>query len=86
MGNYVDKYFDDMFGHFKALKRVMRPGGQIHYIIGNSTFYGTLVNTQEIYADMLRKIGFGNVDIRPMRKRNSKKELVEYCVSATAGG
>ena len=86
LGNYVDKYFDDMFGHFKALKRVMRPGGQIHYIIGNSTFYGTLVNTQEIYADMLRKIGFGNVDITPMRKRNSKKELVEYCVSATAGG
>lgn len=86
LGNYVDKYFDDMFGHFKALKRVVRPGGQIHYIIGNSTFYGTLVNTQEIYADMLRKIGFGNVDITPMRKRNSKKELVEYCVSATAGG
>ena len=86
LGSYVEKYFDDMFGHFKALKEVMRPGGRIHYVIGNSTFYGTLVKTEQVYADLVRANGFGDVEIRPIRKRNSKKELVEYCVSATAEG
>ena len=84
LGAYVEKYFDDMCRHFSALRGVMRPGAKIHYIIGNSTFYGTLVKTEELYADMARMNGFGEVEIRPIRKRNSKKELVEYCVSARA--
>ena len=84
LGNYVDKYFDDMFGHFRSLKSVMRPGGMLHYIIGNSTFYGVLVKTEEIYGDMLRANDFVDVEVRPIRKRNSKKELIEYAVSAMA--
>ena len=86
LSTYVEKYFDDMCGHFGALRGVMRPGGKIYYVIGNSTFYGTLVKTEEIYADMARLNGFRDVRIVPIRKRNSKKELIEYCVSATADG
>jgi hypothetical protein len=32
---------------------------------------------------MLRELGFENVSVRAVRKRNSKKELVEFDVSGT---
>lgn len=84
LANYVAKYFDDIFRHFKSLRRVMRPKGRVHYIVGNSTFYGVVLNTQEVYADIMRETGFENVEVKPIRKRNSKKDLFEYAVSSTA--
>lgn len=85
LASYVGKYFDDIFEHFMSLQSVVRPGGRVHYIVGNSTFYGTVLNTQQIYADIMRANGFQEVQIRAIRKRNSKKDLFEYVVSATAG-
>ena len=32
---------------------------------------------------MLRQYGFEDVDVRAIRKRNSKKELIKFDVSAT---
>ncbi len=43
LSNYVAKYFEDMWQHLSHVYRIMRHGGDVHYIIGNSTFYGTLV-------------------------------------------
>jgi hypothetical protein len=54
----------------------------LHYIVGNSTFYGTVVSTELLYAEMLEALGFSEVECRAIRKRNSKKELVEYDVVA----
>lgn len=82
LANYVAKYFDDMWAHFNGLTRVLGPGAELHYIVGNSTFYGTLVSAQQFYADMLTCLGFSGVECRPIRKRNSKKELVEFDVVA----
>lgn len=79
---YVHKYFCDMWEHFRAVSRVMKPGGKAVYIIGNSTFYGVMVAAEEVYAEMLREVGFVNVRIAPIRKRNSKKELYEFAVEA----
>lgn len=83
LSNYVAKYFADMSTHFNGLRKILNRGARIHYIVGNSTFYGELVPTERIYAAMMRKYGFKHVDIRAVRKRNSKKALVEYEVSAT---
>jgi hypothetical protein len=82
MAKYVHKYFDDMFLHFSAASRLVRRGGTAHYIVGNSSFYGNLVPTEQLYCDQLRKAGFRRVAARVLRKRNSKKELVEYHVIA----
>lgn len=82
LANYVRKYFDDIFGHFISLRSVMQPGGRLHYIVGNSTFYGTVLETQRIYADIMHQNGFDEVEIKAIRKRNSKKELFEYAVSS----
>ena len=80
---YVAKYCEDMSQHFDSLRTVLKRKARVHYIVGNSTFYGVLVPTEQLYAAMLREYGFVNVAVRPVRKRNSKKALVEFDVSAT---
>lgn len=82
LANYVAKYFDDMWSHFLHLTPVLDRGAELHYIVGNSTFYGTLVSTERLYAEMLATLGFSEIECRPIRKRNSKKELVEFDVVA----
>jgi hypothetical protein len=82
MAQYVHKYFDDMFVHFQSAARIIRPGGTAHYIVGNSTFYGHIVPAERLYVDQLKGAGFRHCDARPIRKRNSKKELVEFHIVA----
>lgn len=82
LANYVAKYFDDMWAHFQGLVPVLAPAAELHYIVGNSTFYGTVVPTELLYAEMLEALGFSDIECRAIRKRNSKKELVEYDVVA----
>jgi hypothetical protein len=81
----VKKYFYDMDRHIEAARALLKPGAEVHYIIGNSTFYGVHVDTAVLYEESLRTHGFKNVESRIIRKRNSKKELFEYCTSATLG-
>lgn len=82
LSKYVAKYFDDMWAHFKSLTPALDSYAEIHYIVGNSTFYGTLVSTELLYAEMLKELGFTNIVCKPIRKRNSKKELIEFDVTA----
>ena len=83
---YVAKYCEDMSRHFNALPTVLKPDARVHYVVGNSTFYGILVPTEQLYATMLRQYGFEDVAVRAVRKRNSKKALIEFDVSATWPG
>ncbi len=82
LSRYVHKYFADMSSHFSNLYDVVAPGGQLYYIVGNSKFYNTLVPTEELYANLMKSHGFENTHIKIIRKRNSKKELFEFLVSA----
>jgi len=82
LSRYVAKYFDDMWTHFCELPDLLAAGAEVHYIVGNSTFYGILVPTETLYAEMLSELGFSHVECRPVRKRNSKKELIEFDVVA----
>ena len=71
-----------MATHFHELRAVLAPGARLHYIVGNSTFYGELLSVEKIYAHIMQEAGFVDVAIRAIRKRNSKKELIEFDVSA----
>lgn len=82
MANYVARYFEDMWNHLKGIKSVLNEGAEIHYVVGNSTFYNVLVPVEEIYKDMLLTLGFKDVQTKVIRKRNSKKELFEFDVMA----
>ena len=85
LANYVAKYFDDMWAHFNSLSKVLNHDAEIHYIVGNSAFFGVLLPVEKIYAAMLERLGFAGVRCSAIRKRNSKKELVEFDVSARRG-
>jgi len=80
LANYVHKYFCDIWKHVLAAKQVMKPGGKVVYIVGNSTFYDILVPVEQIYADLLKSVGFCSVHVETIRKRNSKKALYEFAV------
>lgn len=82
LANYVSKYFDDIWEHFHSLAPLLEKGAELHYIVGNSTFYGVLLSVEQLYAAMLERLGFENVRCRAIRKRNSNKELFEFDVSA----
>ena len=80
LANYVHKYFFDMLVHFREAYRVLRPGGRATYIVGNSTFYGKTVPTEQWYARLLKHVGFKNISVNVIRKRNSNKKLFEFSV------
>jgi hypothetical protein len=82
LANYVHKYFVDIARHLQSVKPVLAPGAGLFYIVGNSKFYDTLVPAEKLYAALMAQLGFERINIRPIRKRNSKKELVEFCVQA----
>lgn len=86
LSTYVAKYFADMWAHFQGLVPVLAAGAELHYIVGNSTFYGVVLPTEKIYAEMLCALGFRNVECSAIRKRNSKKELIEFDVTAVWPG
>jgi hypothetical protein len=82
MAQYVRKYFDDMAQHLGTVRSLLRPGAWVHYIVGNSSFYGHLVPVEQVYVDLLAAAGYRQAQARVVRKRNSKKNLYEYLVSA----
>jgi len=82
LSNYIAKYFSDMWLHMQQVAKVIADGGTVHYVVGNSVFYNVLVPVERLYADMLHAAGFEDVQISPIRKRSSKKQLYEYDVSA----
>jgi hypothetical protein len=82
LGRYVHKYFQDIKAHLHSLRRVMARHGRCYYVVGNSKFYQTLLPVEEIYAALFEDVGFINLRIERLRKRNSKKELFEYIVYA----
>ncbi len=81
LANYVAKYHHDMWEHFQSITTLIRPGGTVSYIIGNSMFYGHEVPAQKWYANMLRTLGYSSVTTTILRKRNSNKALYEYDIS-----
>ncbi|MGP3967086.1 DNA methyltransferase [Streptomyces sp. 6N223] len=83
LATYVHKYHHDMWLHFRSITGHLKPGGRASYIIGNSTFYQHEVPAHEWYAAMLRALGYRDVRVETIRKRNSNKALFEYDVSGT---
>lgn len=82
LANYVHKYFVDIATHLTNLRGVLASGAKVFYIVGNSKFYDTMVPVEQIYVSLMSQCGFKNPQSEPIRKRNSKKELYEFIVSA----
>jgi len=66
----------------------LRSGGAIHIVVSDAAFYGIHIDTQDYLAEIMKSIGYTNVQIDQMRKRgdrwvlekrtSSGKQLGEY--------
>ncbi|WP_193789388.1 DNA methyltransferase [Prochlorothrix hollandica] len=79
---YVLKYFHDMHLHLSSLRSILEHGAELYYIVGNSTFFGIMVDTAALLSDSMRVLGYSDISSEIVRKRNCNKALYEYCVSA----
>lgn len=84
MSKYVLKFFFDLNLHLSSLRSHLNSGARINYILGNSSFYGNMVDTDNITKEILLNLGYHNVQSTIIRKRNCKKELYEYMIHAEA--
>lgn len=83
MSNYVHKYFDDMHSHLQNIRGLLKPKAKLNYIVGNSSFYRHFVDTEKILAESMKQLGYKNIAIDTIRRRNTKKGLLEFNVKAT---
>ncbi len=81
LARYVLRYFQDMRMHFRSLSQRLHPRAHVHYIVGNAKFYEVVVPTERLLASLMKEAGISPIQIEPLRKRNSKKELVEFLLS-----
>jgi len=79
---YVLKYFHDMYLHLSSIRSILENGAELHYIVGNSTFFGNMVDTASLLSDSMKVLGYSKIHSEIVRKRNCNKALYEYCVSA----
>jgi len=84
LGRYVRRYIEDTALHLQALLPSLASGAKVTYIVGNSRFYDSLLETERIYAELFALNGLRNIEIRTLRKRTSKRELFEFAVSGRA--
>jgi hypothetical protein len=75
-----------MFAHLRSLLPLLKRGAAAHYIIGNSIFYGHMVPAQDFLAQQMAAVGLSEVSVTALRRRNSKKGLIEFRVSAVRRG
>ena len=65
---------------------LLAPGAEVHYVVGNSQFFGITVPVEKLYVDLFTAAGLVDAEARIVRKRSSKKGLFEFVVSARAPG
>lgn len=82
LSRYVLRYFQDMQTHFMSLSPLLRTGAQVYYVVGNAKFYEVVVPAEQLLARLMEASGIIPIQVEPLRKRNSKKELVEFLISA----
>jgi hypothetical protein len=83
---YVARYAEDVAAHVDALVKVLAPGCRVSYVVGNSLFFGALVEVERVYAELFAQAGLVDVGVRTIRRRSSKKGLYEFVVEARRVG
>ncbi len=80
LANYVAKYFADTWLHLCSLSKSLKQDAEVHYIVGNVSFYNNVVPVERIYAEMMDACRFSSTKVITIRKRNSNKKLYEFDV------
>ena len=68
----VAGYFEDMSEILVACHRVIKPGGAMVIVIGDSAPYGVHVETEEVLGDIAMDVGFSDFSCELIRTRGEK--------------
>ena len=68
----IAHYFLDLAAVWRALRRVMRPGGQACFVVGDSAPYGIHVPVDRWLGELAVAAGFGRFWFEKLRDRNTK--------------
>jgi DNA modification methylase len=77
-------YFGGMAKHLSGLRKVLRPGAQLAYVVGDQASYlRVMIRTGQILGDIAKSLGYELVDINLFRTRlatATKEQLREEVV------
>lgn len=83
-GKVTKLYFGGMARHFAELRRILRPGAKLAYVVGDQASYlRVMIRTGQLLADIAAKLGYEVVDIDLFRTRlatSTKEQLREEVV------
>jgi hypothetical protein len=68
----VAAYFAGMAGHWGELSKILRPGAELCYVVGDSAPYGVYVPTDKWLASVAEPFGFRFIRFEKSRDRNTK--------------
>jgi DNA modification methylase len=74
----IEGYFDDMFLALKEQWRVLKPGGFLAFVVGNSRHKYLPIATDVILGAIAQRIGFRPLEIIIFRKRNGRTRQKGY--------
>jgi hypothetical protein len=83
-GNVTRQYFGGMARHFADLRKILRPGAQLAYVVGDQASYlQVMIRTGELLAEIAQGLGYELVRIDLFRTRlatATKEQLREEVV------
>src|SRR5205823_5116017 len=68
----VAHYFLDLAQVWKALRRVVKPGGRVCFVVGDSAPYGIYVPVEQWLGRLAVAAGFRGFQFEKLRDRNTK--------------
>ena len=78
--NYAATYFNDCQRFCRVLSPLMRPGGRLMVVIGNSILQGIEFKTDRLFADIAALEGFDVVGIHEVRSKRTGNSVVNSAV------
>ncbi|HFI0278656.1 TPA: DNA methyltransferase, partial [Streptococcus suis] len=75
--NMILAYFEDMQIIFEGMYQKLKNSRRVYFNVSNSAYFGVLINTLEICAEIAENIGFKVIEIRKARYINPSPQQKE---------